>query len=278
LPQRTGAVTDQADILADSDERSLSDWSRRTREKTGTELAVVTLVSLQRQPIEAWGRALGESWSVGGNTANGIILIVAPFDREVRIEVGDGVGSNFSDGVAASIIRNVMIPKFKEGRMAAGTAAGVFAIADALAPDVVTIEEPASNATWQMPPIVGLAVVAIAIPFLILLVASAYRVMRDAFSDAAAHTGAMRDSDQRVERTMREPSVLWGFDDDDRRSGPTVGRSPSIFGSRSLGGSWGSRGSSGAWSSGGGRSSGGFGGGGRSSGSSGGGRGSSGKW
>ncbi len=282
LPQRTGAVTDEADILTDADERSLTNWAGQIKQKSGTELVVVTLLSLQRQTIETWGPALGRGWQVGGSNGNGIILIIAPNDREVRIEVGDGVSSRFSDGVAAAIIRNVIIPKFKEGKLAAGTAAGVYAIADALAPNTYSLERPAQSAAWAKPQFITIGVAAILIPFVLLIVYVIFRAMRD------ASNRVITPEEERQQRSFNDVNALPDRDrvvqrdDDDRSSGTVFGGSRRSSGFWSLGGgssiSWGSRGSSGSWGSSSRSSSGSFGGGRSSGGGFGGGRGSSGKW
>jgi uncharacterized protein len=287
LPARTGAVTDMADILTERDKRSLADWSRRVEQRTGTELVVVTLLSLQRQPIEVWGRALGNTWQIGGSTANGVILIVAPYDREVRIEIGDGVSSELTDAIADSIIQNVIIPKFREDRLASGTAAGVFAIADALepgtyaapsAPRAVSSQSPVAQEpapSWQKPQVVGFAVLAIMVPFALMVIYIVFWSVRDLFMakeppeeqarqqqvDPAKDAAAQLVIDSVVNRLTgrRHSGILFG-------------------GARSF---WSSAGSSGFSSPR--RSSGSWGSGGRSSGSSSsrggfGGRGSSGKW
>lgn len=271
LPKRTGAVTDQADILSDGDERNLASWAGQIKQKSRTELVVVTLLSLQRQTIEAWGRALGRGWQVGGSAGNGIILIVAPHDREVRIEIGDGVDARFSDGVAASIIRNVIIPKFKDGKLAAGTAAGVYAIADALAPSVNPVQKVVQSASWAKPQIVGFATIAILVAFGLLALYAVYRAMRDMPSGTITPAEELQRGNLRSDDSLRDRDRVVSRTDDDNRS------SGIVFGSRGSSGfwsfgasssSWGSRGSSGSWGSGGRSSGGGFGGG----------RGSSGKW
>jgi uncharacterized protein len=130
-PERNGWVTDQAGILdaetAGAIARKLTDLQRNT----GDEVVVVTLSSLEGVSIETWGNALGESWRVGrsGGQDTGVLLIVAPNDRKVRIAVGYGLGNRIPDSVAATIISDHILPYFRQGNFARGVQAGVDIIA-----------------------------------------------------------------------------------------------------------------------------------------------------
>jgi uncharacterized protein len=129
LPARAGAVVDAANIIGANQEQLLAAKAANLQSQSNVELVVVTLPSLQGYAIERWGRDLGNRWQVGGSAARGVLLIVAPNDREVRIEVGDGLP--LSDSTAASIINNVIVPQFRSGEMSGGILAGVDAIARA---------------------------------------------------------------------------------------------------------------------------------------------------
>jgi uncharacterized protein len=129
VPALSGRVVDQASILSTSDETRLTSRLRDFETKTGIQLVVVTLPSLQGHPIEDWGLALGRSWGIGQKGKdNGALLIVAPNDRELRIEVGYGLEGTLPDATASVIIRNVIVPRFKAGDMAGGISDGINAI------------------------------------------------------------------------------------------------------------------------------------------------------
>lgn len=133
VPALSGRVVDQASILSDSDESRLTNRLRDFETKSGIQLVVVTLPSLQDHPIEDWGLALGRTWGIGQKGKdNGALLIVAPNDRELRIEVGYGLEGALPDATASAIIRNVIVPRFKAGDMAGGISDGVTAIMSAL--------------------------------------------------------------------------------------------------------------------------------------------------
>jgi uncharacterized protein len=133
VPALTGRVVDQAGILSDNDESRLTNKLRDFETKTGIQLVIVTLPSLQGHPIEDWGLTFGRTWGIGQKGKdNGALLIVAPNDRELRIEVGYGLEGTLPDATANAIIRNVIVPRFKAGDMAGGISDGVNAIMAAL--------------------------------------------------------------------------------------------------------------------------------------------------
>jgi uncharacterized protein len=90
---------------------------------------VVTLPDLMDRPIEDWGLMLGRGWGIGtAEKNNGVILLVAPKERELRIEVGYGLEGELPDAVADRIIRVDIVPFFKAGDMEMGIKSGVNAI------------------------------------------------------------------------------------------------------------------------------------------------------
>ena len=140
IPALTGRVVDQASILSQQQERDLTGKLAALERKTGDQLVVVTLKSLQGRPIEDWGLALGRGWGIGQKGRdNGVLLIVAPGDRELRIEVGYGLEGTLPDATANAIIRNVIVPRFKAGNMYGGINDGVDAIGRALAGEAVDL-------------------------------------------------------------------------------------------------------------------------------------------
>ena len=148
LPSRTGAVVDAADIIRPNQEQMLAAKAERLKSQSNIELVVVTLPSLRGYSIERWGRDLGNGWNVGGSAARGVLLIVAPNDRQVRIEVGDGLASTLTDRAASSIVDDVIVPQFRGGEMSGGILAGV----DAIALVALGSRQGASTATQQSAP------------------------------------------------------------------------------------------------------------------------------
>jgi uncharacterized protein len=120
-PELAGRITDQAGLLSPEEkadiERSLADL-----EQTSTDqIAVVTVKSLDGYAIEDYGIGLARKWGIGQKGKdNGILLIVAPNDRKVRIEVGRRLEPYMTDTMSALIIQNAILPKFRRGDYAGG--------------------------------------------------------------------------------------------------------------------------------------------------------------
>ncbi len=132
-PVLTSRVVDQADILPPDVEARLEARARAFEEQTTDQIVVVTLASLDGRTIEDVGYELGQTWGIGQEKAdNGVLLIIAPAERQMRIEVGKGVEGVLPDIIAGQIIRNEIVPRFRDGDMAGGIEAGVAAIETAL--------------------------------------------------------------------------------------------------------------------------------------------------
>ena len=100
---------------------------------TGEQVVVVTLDSLQGYSIEDYGYQLGRHWGIGQKGTNtGALLIVAPRERKVRIEVGYGLEGELTDAISRTIIDNYILPSFKRGDYNAGVLAGTRSILQVL--------------------------------------------------------------------------------------------------------------------------------------------------
>jgi uncharacterized protein len=125
FPALTGRVVDEAGILDAATTQSLTDKLAAMEAKSGDQLVVVTLKSLQGTSIEDYGYQLGRSWGVGQKGVNnGALLIVAPNERKVRIEVGYGLEGALTDAVSKFIIENAILPRFRAGDFAGGITRG----------------------------------------------------------------------------------------------------------------------------------------------------------
>lgn len=133
LPQLTGRVVDQADLLLPDQEAALSAKLEQLERDTSRQLVVVTVPDLQGYPIEDFGFQLGERWKIGEKEAdNGAILIISPAEKKMRIEVGDGLEPILTDAMSGLIIRDTIRPRFQAGDYAGGIVAGADAIAQQL--------------------------------------------------------------------------------------------------------------------------------------------------
>lgn len=129
-PRPTGPVLDQAEVLPPAEEAALDQKLRAYNATTGRAVIVATVASLDGLDEVTYGQQLVEAWDIGGkSTEQGVLLLVAPKERRVRIATARGVQyDGFNDILAARIIRDTITPKFKAGDMAGGIAAGVDAI------------------------------------------------------------------------------------------------------------------------------------------------------
>jgi uncharacterized protein len=129
LPALTGRVVDQAQILPPSVEESLTARLAELERRTSDQLVVVTMESLNGESIESFGLRLGNGWGIGQRDKdNGVLLIVAPGERKVRIEVGLGLERTLTNQDCAEIIGRDILPHFKGGRMAEGVEAAAAAL------------------------------------------------------------------------------------------------------------------------------------------------------
>lgn len=133
IPPLSGRVMDPADILSPSTEHMLTDLLRAHEESTGNQIVIATVPSLEGEAIEEYALRAGRSWQIGtAENDNGLLLVVAPSERKVRIEVGYGLEGAVPDIVAAQIIRYKIIPEFRDGDFDAGVVAGTMAVLEAV--------------------------------------------------------------------------------------------------------------------------------------------------
>jgi uncharacterized protein len=125
LPRLTGHVVDDAGILPANVEAKLAAQSAALEREVGPQYVIATIPDLRGESIEDFGLRLGRGWGIGHKNVNdGLMLIVAPNERKVRIEVGYGLEKRVSDQFAAKVIREAILPYFKAGDLPGGIEAG----------------------------------------------------------------------------------------------------------------------------------------------------------
>ncbi len=153
-PRPDGPVYDGANILSPATEAKLDQQLRAYNKETGRAIIVATVPSLGGASIETYGSTLfTNKWGVGGTQRDmGLMLLVAPNERKMRIVVGYGLHGWFGGIMAGRVIKDVITPRFKEGNFDAGVTDGVNAILAHLAKspeDAIAIEEAAKVAQAQ---------------------------------------------------------------------------------------------------------------------------------
>jgi len=146
FPPLTGRVVDDAGVLDTWTQSELTDMLAAHEGATGEQVVVVTLDSLQGYSIEDYGYQLGRHWGIGQKGKNnGALLIVAPKEHKVRIEVGYGLEGELTDANCRIIIDNYILPSFKRGDFNAGVVAGTTSIIQVLGGNPLGTGEPATS-------------------------------------------------------------------------------------------------------------------------------------
>ncbi|HKT54467.1 MAG TPA: TPM domain-containing protein, partial [Caulobacteraceae bacterium] len=136
FPPLTGRVVDDAHVLSARTQADLTAKLAALEQKTGDQVVVATVPSLQGYEIEDYGYQLGRAWGIGQKGKdNGAIFIIAPSEHKVRIEVGYGLEPVLTDALSSVIIQTAVLPKLRTGDYDGGVAAGVDAIISQLGLD-----------------------------------------------------------------------------------------------------------------------------------------------
>ena len=136
FPPLTGRIVDQANIIPPDARGAIEPKLADLEAKSGIQLVVATVNSLEGQEIEPYANELFRTWKLGEKDKNnGVLLLVAPNERRVRIEVGYGLEGTLTDALSKVIIANAITPRFKAGDFGGGITRGVDDIITVLTTD-----------------------------------------------------------------------------------------------------------------------------------------------
>jgi uncharacterized protein len=136
FPALTGRIVDQANVISVETRSALEPKLADLEAKSGIQLVVATVTSLEGQEIEPYANELFRTWKLGEKAKNnGVLLLVAPNERRVRIEVGYGLEGTLTDALSKVIIANAIAPRFKTGDFSGGVSRGVDDIITVLTTD-----------------------------------------------------------------------------------------------------------------------------------------------
>ncbi len=136
FPALTGRVVDQANVISADAKRAIEPKLADLEAKSGIQLVVATVSWLEGQEIEPYANALFREWKLGEKAKNnGVLLLVAPNEHRVRIEVGYGLEGTLTDALGKVIITNAITPRFKTGDFSGGISRGVDDIITVLTTD-----------------------------------------------------------------------------------------------------------------------------------------------
>ncbi|MFM5139508.1 TPM domain-containing protein [Aeromonas rivipollensis] len=146
FPALSERVVDEAALMSRKQAHQLTQQLAAFEKRSGIQLVVVSVDSLDGETIEEYGYQLGRHWGIGQKGKNnGVLLLIAQDERKVRIEVGYGLEGALPDAIAANIIQTRILPAFKRGDMVAGVVAGSQSIMKALAGEYQPVEQPKSD-------------------------------------------------------------------------------------------------------------------------------------
>jgi uncharacterized protein len=141
FPQLTGRVVDQAGVMSADSRSAVEEKLKDLEDKSGIQLVVATVKSLQGSDVETYANELFRAWKLGqAQKNNGVLLLVAPNEHKVRIEVGYGLEGTLTDALSSVVISSAIIPRFKTGDFSGGIERGVDGIISILSGD---------TADWQ---------------------------------------------------------------------------------------------------------------------------------
>ncbi len=185
FPSLSSRIVDQAGLLSEQTVQQLDASLAAHEQATSNQVVVVTLSDLQGYDIADYGYQLGRYWEIGtAENDNGVLLIIAPNERKLRIEVGYGLEGALTDALSHTIIRREITPAFRAGKMDEGVLLGVDAILRAIEGEYAQPEDTPGQVTeaGEMVPIV----------FFSLMLGSIFlgRVKRRGLASAIVGTGA----------------------------------------------------------------------------------------
>lgn len=132
VPSMFGFVNDPQHLFSSHEKLSLIDEVSDINKRTGAQVAVLVLPSLEGENLETFATQTFNTWRLGNAQRNdGVLILVAWQDRRVRVEVGRGLESVITDALASQVIKEQMLPYFREGDLLSGLNHGLAGV-DAL--------------------------------------------------------------------------------------------------------------------------------------------------
>ena len=129
VPYLSGRIVDDAELLSPETSDRVGMLLREHESLTGNQIAVLTTPSIEGESIEEYAVKVFNTWKLGQKGSNnGVLIVIVPQERRMRIEVGYGLEGTLTDVAASRVIRNVMAPLFKAGDFNAGVEHGVTAV------------------------------------------------------------------------------------------------------------------------------------------------------
>ncbi|MCJ8323903.1 MAG: TPM domain-containing protein [Rhizobiales bacterium] len=137
FPPLSGRVVDEVGIILPATKAAMISKLAELEQQSGIQVVVAVVSSLQDYEIRDYGYQLGRHWEIGQKDKNnGVLLLVAPNERKVSIEVGYGLEGSLTDATSHQIIQDYILPNFKNGEMSKGIRIGVDLILQAISGEI----------------------------------------------------------------------------------------------------------------------------------------------
>ena len=163
-PQPDGYITDRAGLLSSEIKASLEQRLGAFEQQTSTQIVAAIFPSLDGESLEDVTIHLAERWKIGQRDKdNGVLLIIFPQDRKMRIEVGYGLEGALTDAVSTQIISQVIAPRFRAGDFDGGVSSGVTAIMAAVQGEFAEVASQRVARTQDLGPIARVLLIIICI-------------------------------------------------------------------------------------------------------------------
>jgi uncharacterized protein len=166
VPYLSGRVVDEANMIPVDARQRIESRLAEVERQTGIQVAVLTIESLEGDPLEDYSVRVAQTWKLGQQGKdNGVLLLIAKQDRKMRIEVGYGAEPLLTDLKSDRILDDIIRPAFRNGDFAGGIEKGVGAIVTTLtggelpAPAPENQPQPLSGTAWVVPLLIFLLVV-----------------------------------------------------------------------------------------------------------------------
>ncbi len=156
MPYLTGRVNDYAGLIDDATEGRIEEQLRALEEANGAQVAVLTIISLEGEPLEDFSLRVAETWALGREGVDdGVLLLIARDDRKMRLEVGYGLEDRLPDIVSGRILNNILRPAFRQGDFSGGIENAVGAITGTIRGDDVVPDQAPSSRADDIPSLAG---------------------------------------------------------------------------------------------------------------------------
>ena len=148
FPALTGPVVDAANVIPDDQEARIAQKLVALKAQSQHQLQVVTVASLEGYDIADYANRLFRAWQLGDKERNdGVMLLIAPNERKLRIEVGYGMEGTVTDGISFLVINKTIVPRFKAGDLPGGIEAGTDALIQQLSLPTAEAQKVAAEAS-----------------------------------------------------------------------------------------------------------------------------------